>query len=192
LECSNGFTRRLTIRALEWGWQSANASSNAPEGACGSSPNPAGVQRFSLPFPHEDGAEAGDKRTILLVEDNPADARLVREALEEHSARCELLLVDNGATALEFFEGVDSNAWPCPDLLILDLNLPKVPGAVVLERAVSSPKCKGMPVAVLTSSGDRADKARVAAIGGSRYFRKPSRLAEFLALGGIFKEMLNR
>jgi DNA-binding response OmpR family regulator len=129
--------------------------------------------------------------SILLVEDNPADATLVREALEHHNVSCEVVLVTNGETAIEFLKEIEEQNLPCPDLVILDLNLPRRSGADVLKRMRASVKCGRMTVAVLTSSDSQRDKDETASLGASRYIRKPSRLAEFIKLGGVFREMLH-
>jgi two-component system, chemotaxis family, response regulator Rcp1 len=76
------------------------------------------------------------------VEDNPADAGLVRRALEKHGVDGELIVISDGETAIAFIQALDAEAAPCPDLAIVDLNLPKKPGREVLahapERAVPS------------------------------------------------------
>jgi DNA-binding response OmpR family regulator len=129
--------------------------------------------------------------SILLIEDNPADATLVREALEQHNVCCEVILVTNGEVAVDFLKEIEAQDLPCPDLVILDLNLPRKSGADVLRRMRASVKCGQMAVAVLTSSDSQRDKEETASLGASTYIRKPSRLAEFIKLGGVFKQMLN-
>jgi DNA-binding response OmpR family regulator len=79
---------------------------------------------------------------------------------------------------------------PCPDLVILDLSLPKKTGREVFMRIRGSSKCPGVPVIVLTSSDARKDREEIAAVGTHTYIRKPSRLTEFIALGRLFKEMI--
>ncbi len=125
-----------------------------------------------------------------MVEDNPADVDLVREALEEYAVRCELVLTRDGEHALEFIEGVEMGKTHCPDLVILDLNLPKKPGQEVLRRVRASLKCNHVPVVVLTSSDSQKDKEDTAGLGASTYLLKPPRLSEFLKLGEAFKRML--
>ena len=127
-----------------------------------------------------------------MVEDNPADGGLIREALEEFGVRCELILLTNGEQATAFVDSVDAEKRPCPDLVILDLNLPRKSGREVLAAIRSSKKCSQIPIAILTSSDSKQDREETAALGASRYLRKPSRLADFIALGGVFKDMLER
>jgi two-component system, chemotaxis family, response regulator Rcp1 len=128
--------------------------------------------------------------SILLVEDNPADARLVRKALEEHRVEGELMVLADGEKAIEFIRTVDAQSAECPALAIIDLNLPRKSGREVLEHIRLSARCRGMPVVVLSSSDAEQDRADAMRLGASRCLRKPSRLGEFLSLGAIFKAVL--
>jgi CheY-like chemotaxis protein len=130
-------------------------------------------------------------RHILLIEDNPADAGLVREALLEHAVECELALVTNGETALAFIETVELEQTRRPDLIIIDLRLPIIPGREVLRHLQTTARCQDVPVLVLTSSDTLADREETAALGATRYVQKPFRLAEYLKLGIVFKQMLD-
>ena len=193
MEYSNVYTAQPSIPAPVWALRFASESSNASEVESGWSRNLEEVQRFSLRSRTE--AARADKPTdavycILLVEDNPADVGLVREALDEHSVDCELLLINNGERAIRFIADADTQRTRCPDLVILDLNLPKKPGRDVLEKIRESRNWKHVPVAVVTSSDAPKDKDEAGRLGASRYVRKPSRLANFLELGAVFKAML--
>jgi len=128
---------------------------------------------------------------ILLVEDNNADIVLVREALEEHVVRCELTVITSGERAITFINEIDSGVQICPNLVIVDLNLPKKSGKDVLKRMRMSDRCASVPVIVLTSSDNQKDKDDVAVFSPAGYFRKPSRLEEFLRLGAVFKQAAN-
>jgi CheY-like chemotaxis protein len=125
-----------------------------------------------------------------LIEDNPGDVLLVREALEEYSIRCDVSVIANGERAIDFIDSVDAGEARCPDLVILDLNLPRKPGTDVLRHMRQSPRCNHIPIVVLTSSNSQKDRDDTARLGASRYIRKPSRLDEFIRLGAVFKEML--
>ena len=136
-------------------------------------------------------ADAGEPaRHILLVEDNPADAELVRVALLEHAVECELALVTNGETALAFIETVELEQTPRPDLIIIDLRLPIIPGREVLRYLKTTTRCQHVPVLVLTSSDSLADRKETAGLGATKYVQKPFRLVEYLKLGIVFKQML--
>jgi two-component system, chemotaxis family, response regulator Rcp1 len=124
------------------------------------------------------------------VEDNPADVGLVRKALEEHGVEGELLVIADGETAVKFIQALDGQEVPCPDLAIVDLNLPKKPGREVLERMRLSESCRNIPVVILSSSDAEQDRADAARFGASRYIRKPTHLDEFLNLGAVFKAAL--
>ena len=128
---------------------------------------------------------------VLLVEDNPADAELVEEAFAEANIACHLAILRDGAQAIEFIERLDSGVSDvCPDLVLLDLNLPKVGGDVVLERVRSSPKCKGVKVLIVSSSDAPTDRKRAMDLGASEYFRKPSSLEQFMEVGPRVRGLL--
>lgn len=124
------------------------------------------------------------------MEDSSADARLVREALAKHCVACELVVVTNGQRAIEFIDEIDKGALRCPDLVIVDLNLPKRSGVDVVQRLRASAKCQNAPIVVLTSSDNQKDKDSVSSARVAKYIVKPSRLAEFIKLGRVFKEYL--
>jgi len=130
--------------------------------------------------------------TILLVEDNPADAGLVRESLNEHGVPGELIVISEGDNAIRFIDNLDSEDVNCPDLVIIDLNLPKVHGLTVLRAVRRSIKCKDAVVVILSSSDVQKEKEEVLAFGANRFIRKPMRLEEFLSLGAVFKALLER
>jgi len=130
-------------------------------------------------------------RQILIVEDNPADANLIEEALAEAQLNCGLSIMRDGARAIEFIERLDADAsHPCPDLILLDLNLPKVSGQEVLNRLRLIPRCKDVKVLIISSSNAPADRDRSMQLGASEYFRKPSSLEQFMALGSLVRALL--
>src|ERR1700694_3753431 len=95
---------------------------------------------------------------VLLVEDSPGDVRLTREAFKDAKVHINLHVASDGADAMAFLErkGKHANA-PRPDLILLDLNLPKKDGREVLEEIKKSPTLKVIPVVVLTTSASDAD-----------------------------------
>jgi len=128
---------------------------------------------------------------VILAEDNLADIHLVREALEEHQVKCDLRVVSDGEQMLEFINQLDlDNGDPCPDLLLLDLGLPKYSGREILQHLRASKKCSQIPVVVMTSSDWRKDLELAEKHARVHYFRKPSTLAEFMDLGGLIKGMI--
>jgi CheY-like chemotaxis protein len=112
-------------------------------------------------------------------------------ALEEHGVKGSLFVVGDGETAIQVVEDLDAHRIDCPDLAIIDLNLPRRPGREVLERMNRSECCRQMPFLVLSSSDVISDRADAARLGASRYLRKPSKLIDFLKLGAVFKEALD-
>jgi CheY-like chemotaxis protein len=129
---------------------------------------------------------------VLLVEDNPADADLVEEALTEAQIDCNLSVVRDGAEAVGLIERLDSDVWRvCPDLILLDLNLPKVGGEAILERIRLSPRCGGVKVLIISSSDAPADRKRAMELGASDYFHKPSSLEQlFMEFGPTIRRLL--
>jgi DNA-binding response OmpR family regulator len=101
-------------------------------------------------------------------------------------------VIADGETAIAFIQAIDAEPTPCPDLAIVDINLPKKPGREVLERMRQSERCRHIPVIILSSSDAEQDKADAARFGASRYIRKPSSLDEFLNLGLIFKAAISK
>jgi chemotaxis family two-component system response regulator Rcp1 len=128
---------------------------------------------------------------ILLAEDNPGDVVLVREALQVHGIAHMLHVVTDGAQALSFLArmGEPGNA-PCPDLLLLDLNLPKIDGASVLQEFRNHTECVNTPVIIVSSSDAAKDRDRMTALRVNRYFRKPLDYDAFMKLGTLVREIL--
>jgi CheY-like chemotaxis protein len=118
---------------------------------------------------------------ILLVEDSLGDVRLTREAFKDAKVHISLHVASDGAEALAFLkrEGEHANA-PRPDLILLDLNLPKKDGREVLEEIKESPTLKSIPVVVLTTSASEADILRSYRLHANCYITKPVGLDGFL------------
>ena len=128
---------------------------------------------------------------ILLAEDNVGDILLVQQALEEHQIPHELHVVKDGGEALDFVARMGQPGEPpCPDIVLLDLNLPKADGSQVLSALRKHPECARTPVIAVTSSDAVRDRARMAELGVDRYFKKPSDLYEFLQLGAVVQEVI--
>lgn len=131
------------------------------------------------------------KIQILLVEDNPADVLLVEEAIATYKLPVELSVADDGEKAIAFIEEAEQDqAAPCPEMLLLDLNLPKCSGLEVLRRVRQSERCKHVPVLILTSSDSPRDRAETAQLGADRYFKKPANYDEFLRVGEAVGDLL--
>ena len=124
----------------------------------------------------------------MLVEDNPADVLLVRKALEDRGIKCSLTCFEDGEKALK---NLSQPGRLAPDLILLDLNLPRADGVDVLRRICSIPSLSAVPVVILTSSESPSDMQRTAKLGAARYIRKPSKLEDFYReVGRGVEEML--
>ena len=120
---------------------------------------------------------------VLLVEDNPGDADLTRESLEESRLRLEIDVAVDGAQALDrLFRRPPYEAADPPDLVLLDLNLPKVGGREVLARLKQDPILHAIPVVVLTSSDAEHDIVGSYELGANCYVTKPVGLDAFQSI----------
>ena len=126
---------------------------------------------------------------IFLAEDNPADVYLLREALGvEAGAEIELLVAHDGEEAMEYvYRRGRFASMPKPDLIVLDLNLPKSDGSDILRAVRESNDLRMVPVVILTSSDSPRDRAAAARLGADGYITKPSDLDEFLSLGNTLR-----
>lgn len=118
---------------------------------------------------------------ILLVEDNPGDVRLAEEALKEGKVSNNLSMVGDGTEALVFLrrEGRYADA-PRPDLILLDLNLPKMDGRQVLAEIKQDPHLKRIPVVILTSSAAEEDILKAYDLHANCFISKPVDLEQFI------------
>ena len=118
---------------------------------------------------------------ILLVEDNPGDVRLTREAFKQGRIENDLHVVSDGFEALSFLTQEDEYAdVPRPDLILLDLNLPRKDGEDVLKELKDDPALRSIPVIVLTSSSADEDIARSYELHANAYLTKPVDPDEFI------------
>jgi CheY-like chemotaxis protein len=120
---------------------------------------------------------------ILLVEDNPGDAELTREALAESKLLIRLHVARDGVEALAYLRrepGYESA--PRPDVILLDLNLPRKDGRAVLKEIKEDPALRRIPVVVLTSSRAEQDIARAYDLNANCYVTKPVDLEQFLTI----------
>ncbi|TXT59108.1 MAG: Response regulator rcp1 [Promethearchaeota archaeon] len=124
---------------------------------------------------------------ILLVEDNEADIDLTREALKEFKILNNLHVVKNGEDALQFiYQQGDYSEKPTPDLVLLDLNLPKKNGLEVLEDIKNHKDLRSIPVVILTTSSAEEDIVKSYKLQASCYIQKPIDLNEFLKVVKTF------
>ena len=138
------------------------------------------------------------KRMILLVEYNPDDEELTLRALRTSNVLNEVVVARDGAQALEYLHrhpSADSDpAPPLPDLVLLDLKLPKVDGLQVLEAIRADARTRLLPVVILTSSDEEKDRLKAYLNGANSYVRKPvdfDQFAEAVRLLGLYWLVLN-
>jgi CheY-like chemotaxis protein len=142
------------------------------------------IQTWSVPMPNLARAEPIE---ILLVEDSPDDADLTVDALREGRVRNHITVVNNGVDALAFLrrEG-PYHAAPRPDLVLLDLNMPRKNGREVLAEVKQDPDLKRIPVVIMTSSDDEKDILTAYNLHANCYVTKPVDLDQFI---GVVKQI---
>jgi two-component system response regulator len=128
---------------------------------------------------------------ILLAEDSAADVGIVRIALRDQNLNHVLHVARDGEEEIAFRENADTDSRaPGLDLLLLDMHLPRYSGEQILHRLRSTERCAQTPVVVMTSSSAPEDQDQAQKHAALYYFRKPSRLEEFIKLGVIVRDIL--
>jgi CheY-like chemotaxis protein len=124
-----------------------------------------------------------DNKVILLVEDNPRDEALTLRALKKSNIVNDVIVVRDGVEALDYFfgsEAQDISPGRMPQMVLLDLKLPKVDGLEVLRRIRADHRTKHLPVVVFTSSSEEEDVINSYSLGANSYVRKPVEFEQFL------------
>jgi two-component system response regulator len=137
-----------------------------------------------------------NNKVILLVEDNPRDEALTLRALKKSNIVNEVIVVRDGVQALDYFFATAQGADPpcLPQLVLLDLKLPKVDGLEVLRRIRADERTRRLPVVVFTSSSEEEDMIKSYDLGANSYVRKPvesDRFAEATRQLGVYWLLLN-
>jgi len=116
-----------------------------------------------------------DEKVILLVEDNQDDEELALLAFRQSNLANRIEVVRDGAEAIEYLFGSEANPtpYPLPQVMLLDLKLPKLSGLDVLRKVRETPRTKGLPVVILTSSNEEQDLIESYNLGANSYVRKP-------------------
>lgn len=118
---------------------------------------------------------------ILMIDDNPADCRLVKEMFVESSSDVDFRSVPDGPSAFDFLSKTRGYVGaPRPDLIVVDLNLPVLGGKKILNLVKSHPEWRVLPVVVLSASSDPEDMAECRELGAERYFVKPGTVDDYL------------
>ena len=125
---------------------------------------------------------------IVLAEDNAGDVLLVREALKQQGIPHSIEILSDGDQAVQFIDRLDRDSKSsCPELFLLDMNLPKKDGDLILRQLRASERWGQTPVVILTSSDSPRDYETAIKHAALHYFRKPSTLDKFMELGEIVK-----
>ncbi len=143
--------------------------------------------------------EVNGKLEILLVEDNTSDAELCLRTLKKHNLANKLFWVKDGAEALDYIFATgayaERNIKNTPNVILLDLRLPKVDGLEVLKRLKSDERTKSVPVVILTSSTEDIDTVKSYKLGANSFVSKPVQFEEFakvVADMGMYWLLLNK
>jgi two-component system response regulator len=123
-------------------------------------------------------------KVILLVEDNPDDQALTMRALKQNQIMNQVVVAPDGVSALEYLFGEGKhqgrNVDDMPQVILLDLKLPKVDGFEVLRRIRSDERTRMLPVVILTTSNEEQDRLKGYGLGANSYVRKPVEFGEFI------------
>ena len=137
-------------------------------------------------------------KIILLVEDNPDDEKLTLRALQKNKISNEVVVAHDGVEALDYLLGNGSgggnNLKPLPQVVLLDLKLPKLDGLEVLRRLRAHERTKLLPVVILTSSNEEQDRISGYGLGANSYVRKPVDFNQFIEAArqlGLYWLVLN-
>jgi len=137
-------------------------------------------------------------KTILLVEDNADDEKLTLRALKKNNISNEVVVARNGVEALDYLFGTGAyagrNLGHMPQVVLLDLKLPKLDGLEVLRRLRADERTKLLPVVILTSSNEEADRINGYGLGANSYVRKPVDFVQFIEAArqlGLYWLVLN-
>jgi len=140
-----------------------------------------------------------DDAVILLVEDNPDDEALTLRALKKNNIKNEVIIARDGAEAVDYLFGTgmysERNDRAMPQVILLDLKLPKLDGFEVLRRLRADDRTKFLPVVILTSSDEEQDRIAGYDLGANSYVRKPVEFGSFIEAVrqlGLYWLVLNR
>jgi CheY-like chemotaxis protein len=120
------------------------------------------------------------EKVVLLVEDNPDDVELTLRAFKKHNLFNQVVITNDGVEALEYLFGKEGEEPELPQLVLLDLNLPRIDGLEVLRQIRNNERTKLLPVVILTSSNEVRDLDRSYTLHANSYIRKPVDFNNFI------------
>ena len=130
--------------------------------------------------------------TIFLVEDNPADVELFQMALQEVGVKYDLVLFEDGAEVINYVCNPETaDLQKMPDLMVLDLNLPRNDGLEILQVVRNKPAFADLPIAVLSSSSSSRERASLATFKVREFIAKPPDLEQYMNIGQIVRNLLD-
>lgn len=133
---------------------------------------------------------------ILLVEDNPDHASIIQRALQTAKIPIQIKVVNNGFDALEYVRNLgqfsEMPARSKPDVILLDLKLPRCDGVQVAQSLKSDPQLRAIPIVTLTTSARPEDRALLLACGVDDYITKPNNYDEFKGIAAIIQSVLDK
>ena len=129
-------------------------------------------------------------RRLLVVEDNPTDVLILHRVLKAHGVEYEMTVMEDGEQAIEYLGSCEQGHTP--DLIVIDVNLPKEDGLGVLLKYRFRPALSKIPIVILTSSDAANDRSRAEMLGADVFLRKPIELEDFLSIGGKIRQLLER
>lgn len=125
-----------------------------------------------------------NEKLIMVVEDDPDDRLMIQEAIQDVQIKAQIKFAENGVELLNYLNQCSSHTkgeeGPVPDLILLDLNMPKMSGLEVLDKIKASPSFRSIPVVVLTTSKDDLDIVSTYEKGGNSFISKPLTFAELV------------
>jgi len=127
---------------------------------------------------------------ILIVEDNAADVTFLRRALRNDGLPADVIVVNDGAGAVHYLEHCSEETRP--DLVVIDINLPKLDGIDVLRKCRSKPTLVDTKTMILTSSDDASDHCRADLIGANAYIQKPKTFSGFVEVVATIRKLLSK
>jgi CheY-like chemotaxis protein len=141
---------------------------------------------------HSEASSRSQPLTVWLIEDNPTDVFVMKEALKQSGLEHTVQVAPDGEAALSLLRGIENeeNTVP-PALVLLDLNLPKTSGTDVLAAIRTDARCARVPVIIVTSSDSPDDLRAIQALNATAYFRKPTELSAFMKLSDVIRQVLS-
>jgi chemotaxis family two-component system response regulator Rcp1 len=187
---SNGCIAIKNIMAPGLGLPSASGLFNAMADKIGSILSPQEDPISTSTAPTVSRSPNLHRLNLLLAEDNLPDALLIKQMIKAFDLPVEVTIASDGERALDYVTKAEREPEaPCPDFLLLDINLPKLDGFEVLRKIRGGEKCKDIPVMIISSSDSQGDRSMAASLDAS-YFRKPADYEEFMKLGGVLRRFL--